>query len=134
MKRAGCLQAIGWACALALGLGACGEDKDKAKAAGGTPESRIAPDAQVATGLGQLVKVAEDISAEQDATASKRASKRLEPVWMKVEGTVKQNEPDSYVTIEEDLALLESGVPARTKTGADELSATVDAYLVKHPG
>lgn len=137
MRRAGYLQAVGWACALALGAGACGDDKDQAdepKAAGSTPESQIASDAQVATGLEQLVQVAQDISAEQDESASKAASKGLEPLWMKVEGTVKQNEPDSYATIEEDLALLESGAPARTTTGAAELSETVDAYLAKHPG
>ena len=52
---------------------------------------------------------------------------------MKVEGTVKKNEPDMYATIEEDLSLLESGDETKTKTGATELSKTVDEYLAKHP-
>ena len=39
-----------------------------------------------------------------------------------------------YATIEEDLSLLESRDAKKTKSGADEMGATVDAYLAKHPG
>ena len=53
---------------------------------------------------------------------------------MKVEGTVKKNDPDSYATIEEDLSLLESGDQKKTKTGATEMSKIVDGYLAKYPG
>ncbi|MEJ7715030.1 MAG: hypothetical protein WKF40_04710 [Thermoleophilaceae bacterium] len=94
----------------------------------------IAPDAKVASGLGDLVKVADGIAAKTDSAASKQASKGLEPVWMKVEGTVKKKEPGSYATIEEDLSLLETGDSAKTKTGAAEMKKTVTAYLAKHPG
>src|SRR5436190_22690396 len=107
-----------------MGLMACGDD-DKGSAAKTTmatpaPESQFAPDAEVALGLMALVKVAEAISQESDEAASKQASEGLEPVWMKVEGTVKKNDPDSYATIEEDLSLLESGDQKKTKTGATE--------------
>ena len=78
--------------------------------------------------------VANGISKLSNETASKQASKGLEPVWMKVEGTVKKNEPDMYATIEEDLSLLESGDQAKTKTGATELSKTVDELPRQAPG
>jgi hypothetical protein len=98
------------------------------------PESQTAPDAEVAAGLKALVKVAEGIGQVRDEGASKQASEGLEPVWMKVEGTVKKHDPDSYATIEEDLSLLASGDQKKTKAGAAEMSRTVDAYLAKYPG
>jgi hypothetical protein len=136
MKRTRHLLAIGCACAGALGLIACGDANDKSAetTAAPAPESRLAPDAEVSTGLKGLVQVAQGISKVRDAAASKKASNGLEPIWMKVEGTVKKNEPDMYATIEEDLSLLESGDAKKTKTGADEMASTVDAYLAKHPG
>lgn len=125
---------------VAVGASACGSDNRKAAAPASTgtteaaPESRFASDAEVTTRLKALAGVAQGISQQQDEAASKKASEGLEPVWMKVEGTVKRNEPDIYATIEEDLSLLESGDAAKTRTGADEMSKNVDAYLAKHPG
>jgi hypothetical protein len=135
MSRSRSLLAVSCICAVPLVAG-CGGDDERAAAPAATeaPESRIAPDAAVTAGLKGLVVVAEGISRLPDEAASKKASQGLEPVWMKVEGTVKQNEPDLYATIEEDLSLLESGDQAKTKAGAAEISETVDAYLAKHPG
>lgn len=142
MQRTRHLLAVGCACAGTLGLIACGDSGDsgdKSDASTATtvaqaPESRLAPDAEVSTGLKALVQVAQGIGKVRDETASKKASAGLEPIWMKVEGTVKKNEPDIYATIEEDLSLLESGEAKKTKMGADEMASTVDAYLAKHPG
>jgi hypothetical protein len=141
MTRSRFLSGVGVACVMALGVGACGDD-DKTDttstavttAVAAAPEDTKAPDAAVTAGLKGLVTVANGIAAIPDEAASKKASDGLEPIWMKVEGTVKDNEPDMYATIEEDLSLLESGDQAKAKTGADEMSKTVDAYLAKHPG
>lgn len=141
MKRLRYLLALGCASVVSVSLISCGDD-DKASSNNGgaaattavAPEEVLAPDAQVATGLESLKTVAVAISKVPDPAASKTASEGLEPVWKPVEGTVKKNEPDMYATIEEDLSLLESGDAAKTKTGADELGKTVDAYLAKHPG
>jgi hypothetical protein len=136
MRTARHLIIVGFACAAAVGLIACGDD-DKDSAATTTtaaPESRLASDAEVASGLKDLVTVAKGVSQESDETASKKASGGLEPVWMKVEGTVKKNDPDSYATIEEDLSLLESGDQKKTRTGASEMAKIVDGYLAKYPG
>ena len=134
MKRAVHLLAIGSACTTLLGAAGCGGDDKASKQATSAPESKIAPDAEVASGLKDLKGVAARISRLSDKAASKKASDGLEPVWMRVEGAVKKNEPDSYATIEEDLTLLESGVQSKARTGAAELSKTVDAYLARHPG
>ena len=133
MKRTRRLVALVGLAAVLLVSGACGDD-DETAASGSesAPESRIAPDAEVTAGLKSLVVVADGISKVSNETASKKLSEGLEPVWMRVEGTVKK-EPDMYATIEEDLSLLESGDQTKTKTGATELSKTVDEYLAKHP-
>lgn len=129
--------AVGAMCVVAAGLVACGDD-DTDKGSGGTtaadPHEVFAPDPVVATGLNQLVTVATGVADTPDEAAAKRAAEGLEPVWEEVEGTVKRNEPDLYATIEEDLSLLESGEPAKTRQGAAELDTTVKAYLAKHPG
>lgn len=137
MKRTRYLLALGFTSAAALGLIACGDSKDNADAPATqtqAPESRRAPDAEVASGLKRLARIADGISRIKAEAASKKASAGLEPVWMKVEGTVKANEPDIYATIEEDLSLLESGDAKKTQTGAGEMRTRVDAYLAKHPG
>jgi hypothetical protein len=140
MKRTRVLLAVGCACVFPFSLIACGDSKDDTAAAPATttetaaPEDIIAPDTQVATGLTGLKQLAVDVSKEADPAASKKKAAGLEGFWKPVEGTVKQKEPDMYATIEEDLSLLESGTPSKTKTGAREMGDTVDAYLAKHPG
>jgi hypothetical protein len=138
MKRTRALLAIGCACIVPFSLIACGDDGDDGAAATTTtkssaPEDVIAPDAKVAAGLTGLGKLATSISQTTNANAAKLKAKGLETFWAPVEGTVKRNEPDMYATIEEDLSLLESGEPAKTKAGAEELNETVDAYLAAHP-
>jgi hypothetical protein len=139
MKRTRYLLALGFVCALPFGLIACGDDDKKAAATATTeaaeaPEDVIAPDSEVATGLAGLKDKAVEVSKETDVAAAKKTAEELEDFWAPVEGTVKKNEPDMYSTIEEDLSLLESGEPAKTKSGADEMGETVDAYLAKYPG
>src|SRR6476620_7271281 len=129
------LRAVALACVSAglLVSAGCGGDDNKTSS-DPAPESRTAPDAEVAVGLKALVGVANGITKIPNATAARKASDALEPVWMKVEGTVKKNEPDMYATIEEDLSLLESGDSAKTASGATELAKTVASYVAKHPG
>lgn len=139
MKRLRYLLALGCACAASVSLISCGDSKDDGSGAAATtvtaaPESVIAPDTEVASGLTNLKQLAADVSKQTDPAASRKAAAGLEAYWKPVEGTVKRNEPDLYATIEEDLSLLESGDAAKTKTGATEMGTTVDAYLAKHPG
>ena len=100
----------------------------------GSPESHIAPDAEVTAGLAALKTVGDKVAAAPGGAAAKVASKGLEPVWQPIEGTVKKNEPDIYLDIEDSFQRMESGDAANAKKGAAAMAAAVDAYLAKHPG
>jgi len=100
----------------------------------GSPESHIAPDAEVTAGLAALKAVGDKVAGAPSGAASKVASKGLEPVWQPIEGTVKKNEPDIYLDIEDSFQRMESGDLANAKKGAESMATAVDAYLAKHPG
>ena len=100
----------------------------------GSPESHIAPDAEVTAGLAALKTVGDKVAAAPGGAAAKVAFKGLEPVWQPIEGTVKKNEPDIYLDIEDSFQRMESGDAANAKKGAAAMAAAVDAYLAKHPG
>ena len=106
-----------------------GEDEDE-----GSPESHIAPDAEVTTGLTALRAVGDKVGAAADGDASKAVAEGLEPVWQPIEGTVKKNEPDLYLDIEDSFQRMESGDLANAKKGAATMQTAVDDYLAKHPG
>lgn len=124
--------------AACLALAACGGGDDAASTtsqeAASSPESRIVPDAQVTAGLGQLKGVAAQVASASDGDASREASEELEPVWEKIEGTVKRNEPDLYIEVEDGLQLLSTGDLDKARRGEQRMDRAVDAYLAKHPG
>jgi hypothetical protein len=98
------------------------------------PEETIAPDAAVEAGLVRLKGVAARAGSAADGETAKAAAAGLEPVWRPIEGTVKKNEPDLYLAVEDSFQRLESGDLENAKKGAQALRAAVDAYLAKHPG
>jgi hypothetical protein len=126
-----------------VGLAGCGgDDGDSAgsssagaatTAATAAPEDRIAPDAEVGAGLVKLKGVAAKVAGAADGAKAKQAAEGLEPVWQPIEGTVKKNEPDLYLDVEDSFQRLESGDLANAKKGAEALDTAVDAYLAKHP-
>jgi hypothetical protein len=133
--------------AASIALGACGGDENDSGGGSSTagtvtsttqataaPEATIAPDAAVSAGLAKLKGVAAKIAGAADGNGSKKASAGLEPVWQPIEGTVKKNEPDLYLEVEDSFQRLESGNLANAKKGARALNTAVDAYLAKHPG
>ena len=121
------------------GLAACSSDK-KAESSPSTtaPEAGVSTDAEVATGLTELAAAAKEVAiAGSDKAGAKTAIARLEPIWSRIEGTVKTNDKDAYAQIEEDLALLDRGAEgdaSSTQKGSDDMASTVTAYLTKHPG
>jgi len=133
--------------AMGLALGACGSDSGGSgsastssssaattAASSAAPEDTIAPDAAVSAGLAKLKAVGARVAAAPDGDSAKAAAEDLEPVWQPIEGTVKKNEPDLYLDVEDSFQRLESGDLDNAKTGAQALSTAVDAYLAKHPG
>ena len=111
-----------------------GADSSSSDEDEGSPESHIAPDAEVTAGLAALKTVGDKVASAPGGAASKLASKGLEPVWQPIEGTVKKNEPDIYLDIEDSFQRMESGDLANAKKGARSMAGAVDAYLAKHPG
>jgi hypothetical protein len=103
-----------------------GEDEDS-----GSPESHIAPDAEVTAGLKRLKGVAATVAA---AGGGDEARDAVEKVWQPIEGTVKKNEPDIYLDVEDSFEQLSTGDAAKAKQGEQRLEQAIDAYLAKHPG
>ena len=131
--------------ALTVMAGAC-SSSDKGSAPTSTasssaaPEDVRAPDAQVAAGLGQIKTIANQVAqlTATDKATAKQVDDQIEPAWQQIEGTVKANDPDTYLTFEDSFADLEqavdSGDAAKAQQTASTVSATVDAYVAKHPG
>lgn len=105
--------------------------EDESGDEGGSPESHIAPDMEVSAGLKRLKVVAATAAA---AGGGHDARDAVEKVWQPIEGTVKKNEPDLYLDVEDSFELLTSGDSGDAKRGRERLVQAVDAYLAKHPG
>jgi hypothetical protein len=90
----------------------------------------------VAEGLAAMVATAADTAAKTaaDAAAGKTAAEGLEPSWAPIEDVVKANEPDTYIEIEDAMALLESGDATKAADGATRLTTAITGYVAKHPG
>jgi hypothetical protein len=134
------------AVAFVFALGACssGDNKTVADNTGAStsaaPEDVTAPDAQVGAGLKQI----QDISAQSakavgsDQANAQRLSDEIEPVWSTIEGTVKANDVESYLTFEDSFAALktaaESGDTAKAQDASTAIAAAAATYLAKYPG
>jgi hypothetical protein len=92
--------------------------------------------ADVSAGLQQMVTVAADAAAKSatDGAAGKTAAGGLEQHCAPIEDTVKANDPDTYVEIEDSMEQLQSGDATKATDGAARLAAAVTAYLAAHPG
>lgn len=103
------------------------------------PEDNRASAADVAKGLKDIDAVAKAmVAAGSDKAKLKAEDERIEPIWEEIEGTIKANDQDTYITFEDTFAVLEKaaedGDAASAKSGSDKVSATVTAYLAKYPG
>jgi hypothetical protein len=127
----------------AVGLAACGGDDDDSGSSTSTPtapEDRRASDADVADGLHKIDGVVTDAAAalESDPGRAKDLEEQIEPTWEEIEGTIKANDQDTYLTFEDSFALLGNAIDDKDTTKADkaatDVSATVSSYLAAHPG
>jgi hypothetical protein len=145
--------------AAALALGACGGDNDGTAAttattptsseasattapSGSTATSgpsgsyEIVPDADVTKGLGQTVAKMTALTAT--GGADDEEFEEVHELWESFEGTVKQKEPDDYLTFEEALDSFKAAGKAEDRVkmteAATKFSTTSASYLAKHPG
>ena len=132
--------------ALSVFVSACGDDSgsgsgsaDPTESSGGTsPEDVIAPDSAVTKGLNQSIT---DMHALADGVANGTATdaqfEEVHEGWESIEGTVKKNNPEAYLGLEDALAAMQKAISdkdaAAAKQAASDFEADATAYLAEHP-
>jgi iron uptake system EfeUOB component EfeO/EfeM len=130
-----------------IGLGAltaCGSDAKKsdttsaASTAGSEAGSyEIVADSVVTKGLADTIAAMTKLATAGGATADEYES-QVHHLWESYEGTVKQNEPNDYLALEEALGAFGSAGEKKDAAGmtaaVTKFSTTSAGYLTKHPG
>ena len=99
-----------------------------------------APAAAVTAGLKQIQDITGQLAQAvgTDKAKAKDLNEQIEPVWQQIEGTIKSNDAESYLTFEDNFAMLgkavENGDTAKAQQAATAVAATVATYLAKYPG
>ena len=128
--------------ALTVFVSACGDDSggSGATTAGSeqAPEDVIVPDSQVTAGLAQtktdMQSLADGVAA---GTATTDDYETVFTAWTTYEGTVKQNDVEAYLALEDALAGMQKAITDKDVEAAtaalDAFGAAADAYLAEHP-
>ena len=128
-----------------LAFTACGsDDKQTSSTTAGTaaatttsPEDVIVPDSVVTAGLTNLPTTIAAAIAAIGTPEAKAKLAMIEQEWAGFEGTVRQNDTDLYLAIEDQLTPLqrqiEAGDSATAKTTAEALNGLFDQYKAKYP-
>jgi len=104
------------------------------------PQAQPTTAAEVAMGLGKIDQLGKDIAGSVGTDKSKATSLdgQIEPTWRRIEDTVKQNDPNTYLTMEDNFAVLEKaaggGDAAAATKGSAAIWSAVQDYLTKYPG
>jgi hypothetical protein len=134
------------AAVLAVGLvllAACGDDDSDASGGSGTtaPEDLRVSDAEAAAGLQQIDDLVDQVAervGDGDDDGAVEANDQINPVWLSVEGTIQENDPDAYITFEDQFAVLTRAMDeadaAGAQAAAETVSTTASSYLADHPG
>lgn len=107
--------------------------------AAAAPE-RPATATDVATNMRKIDAIAKQIAESAGADKAKAASldAQLEPMWQPIEGTVKNNDQDTYLAMEDNFAVLEKaageGDAAAASMGSAGITSAVQSYLAKYSG
>jgi hypothetical protein len=127
---------------LTVGVAACGSDSgsSSADAADETTEEThpVVPDSEVTAGLAGLgtmgAAATAAIAAGSDATGD--VDEMFEK-WESIEGTIKQNDTELYLSFEDSLANLRNAAKDKDAAAASaalkSFSDAASAYLAKHP-
>lgn len=131
----------------AVGLAGCSGGGDTSTASGppattsaAAPQEQSASAAEVAAGLRKIDQLAKGIAGSVGTDKAKAASLdgQIEPAWKPIEDTVKANDQDTYLTMEDNFAVLEKaaddGDAAAATKGSAAISSAVQAYLAKYSG
>ncbi len=130
--------------ALSVFVSACGDDSgsstaDSTESSSGTsPEDVIAPDSAVTAGLNQSIT---DMNALADGVANGTATatqfEEVHEGWESIEGTVKKNDAEGYLALEDALASMQKAITdkdaAAAKQAASDFESAANVYLAEHP-
>jgi hypothetical protein len=103
-------------------------------------QAQPASAADVAAGLRKIDQLAKQIatSAGTDKARAGSLDSQIEPTWKPIEDTVKANDQNTYLTMEDNFAVLEKaaddGDAAAAAKGSAAISSAVQAYLAKYSG
>lgn len=113
-------------------LVACGSSDDKVGTAPTDTSSSVATadPAATKTGLTNMVSLANRIAAA-DGPTGKKLAEGLEGFWAPIEDGIKAKDADTYTSIEDAMAGLESGDQGDATKAAADLEGAVSAYLAK---
>ena len=126
-----------------VGLAGCSSGAGRSTTSTSTPvtsDSSPVTAAAVATDLKKIEQTAKEIAeyAGTDKTKAVSLSGEIEPDWKPIEDTVKKNDQNTYLTMEDSFATLEDaadkGDAAKAAKGAAAVSSAVQAYLAKYSG
>ena len=123
---------------LGLVTAACGGD-DADQTADTSPEDRIVSNAEVTEGLADVrAKAAEVVGKlSTDPEAAAETSDAMFDSWFGFEGTVRKNDQDLYLQMEDGLTGIKAGVEDedvdRARRGKDDLDEAAEAYLAGGP-
>jgi hypothetical protein len=126
------------------GLSSCGSDDDSsvtsAGAAGGTvaPEDIKVSPAVVAAGLAKMPATIASAIASIGTPDAEVKLDAIEQEWASFEGTIRDTDPDIYLSIEDQLDPLQDQIKAGDSETAATTAATLSdlftQYSTKHPG
>lgn len=94
----------------------------------------------VAAGMRKSEQIAKEIAESAGTDKAKAASLdgQIEPTWKPIEDTVKQNDQNTYLAMEDSFAVLEKaaedGDAAAAAKGAAAISSAVQDYVAKYSG
>jgi hypothetical protein len=92
---------------------------------------------EVAEGLTTIQVIAGDVvSAGTNKAKAAMIAEGVDPIWERIEATIKANDADSYATLEKGLASLAAaaGDPAKAGGSAGTIASAVKFYVSKFPG
>lgn len=127
----------------ALGLTSCGSDEKKSETTSGLaepagdPEEQIVDDSLVTAGLNKLPSTIDSAIAAIGTPDAKAKLDLIEAEWFSFEGTIRFNDRDLYLAIEDELSPLQTqigdGDTEAAQTTATDLNDLFSQYLAKHP-
>jgi hypothetical protein len=133
------LLALGVACAsLTVLVSACGDDSGSSADTTTAPEDVIVPNAQVTAGLNQAITDMHSLAdGVANGTATDAQFEEVHEGWESFEGTIKQNNPEAYLGLEDALAAMQKAIKdkdaAAAKSAASDFEADATAYIADNP-